>query len=68
MTVEQWRWLFAQESTNERKAVVILDNIDGYGVEYGFNVEDDADDLLNAIQALRTPDGPQEKPNGYFKR
>ena len=52
-TVELWheRYVKAGAETLEQKVAIILEYLDGYGVEYSIDKEADAKDLTNAIKA-----------------
>jgi hypothetical protein len=53
MTTDEWLDLFRKEATDFKSCTrLILEHIDGYGVEYGFDVDADARDLFNAYAAL----------------
>ncbi len=55
-TTIKWLTLFKSQSqpiAPEEMARMILGNIDGYGVEYGFNQDEDAQDLLEAFAAMK---------------
>ncbi len=59
-TPDEWIEIFKAATTPEELMKLILNNIEGYGVEYatgGFIVEDDAANLSNAFTAALTAIG-----------
>ena len=54
MVIERWLKLFRESKAEGPVEVMkeILDHIDGYGVEYGFDRDDDAQNLWDAMRAL----------------
>jgi hypothetical protein len=54
-SVPQWVTLLrdSNAATREGLASVILENLEGYGFEYGFSMAADVKDLLNAFDALQ---------------
>ncbi len=57
-SVEEWRVIFATIGNVKEQMLLILMHLDGHGVEYGFDYDDDAENLANAIEALK----PQQFP------
>lgn len=53
-TIETWQKFLidCNKQSIQELCVEILKEIDGYGIEYGFDTDNDGEDLANAFQAL----------------
>lgn len=54
-SIEEWYELLYRRNKGSFQGLCeeILSEIDGYGVEYGFDTKVDAENLANAFQALK---------------
>ena len=53
MTEQEWRDIFDKANTEKDKFMLILKYLNGYGVEYDYDPNDDAMDLMAAFDALQ---------------
>jgi len=51
---DEWLALFEKANADTRKdqMLVVLNNLDGYAVEYGIDEDNDAEDLITAFDAI----------------
>lgn len=54
ITKDQWLALFIEGKADTRKdqMLIVVKNLDGYGIEYGFDEYDDAESLIAAFDAF----------------
>lgn len=54
ITKEEWTELFIQNATDTRKdqMLLVLNNLDGYAVEYSIDEDDDSESLIAAFDAI----------------